>query len=203
MRRATTVLNVFLFLLIQNGMACPEYGDSTRSKHRYLPHYVSVQFAGNIGLFSIGAGYTSRHANYQLSLLYGYVPASIAESHIHTIAVKNIFPLTRYLLKNGDMFTPYLGLGLTVELGGNAFFRNPAQFPKGYYDFPKNIHVIGYGGVKLQHLFREEVNLLRGIEFYAEAGTVDVYVWYKTISDQISLNQIFTIALGVNLLLHH
>ena len=178
-------------------------GDSTRVRRWYLPHYVPLQFAGNAGFLSTGAGYNSNNQNYQLQLLYGYVPASVAGAWIHSITAKNNFPLAVYGLRNNRSVIPYVGLGLSVEVGGNSFFKMPSHYPESYYDFPKNLHVLAYGGARLQHLFQDEVTWLRGIEFYAEAGTIDVYFWYKTISSQIRLHEIFTLGVGVNFLIEH
>ena len=47
------------------------------------------------------------------------------------------------------------------------------------------------------------IKFLRGAEFFAEAGTVDVYLWYKSMSHRIKFRQIFSLAIGVNLLLDH
>ena len=175
--------------------------DSTASVRWYVPHYVPVQFAGNIGLFSTGVGYSSNHDNYRLNILYGYVPASVGGTRIHTVTFKNIFPIARYSLRNNETLFPYLGVGLSIEVGGISFLRMPDHYPDSYYDFPKNLHVIGFGGVKLQHLFGDDARFLQGIEFYAEAGSIDVYLWYKAISRQIRLQNVFSLALGVNLLL--
>lgn len=202
MRNALGIV-ILLLSLISWSQAEAGFSDSTRSRRWYMPHYVPLQFAGNIGFLSAGAGYNSKKQNYQLALMYGYVPRSIARSSIHTITAKNNFPLGWYGIKNDRTVIPYLGLGLTVEIGGNAFFRMPSHFPESYYDFPKNLHVIAYGGVRLRQLFNDEVKALRGVEFYAEAGTVDVYIWYKTISNQIKFHQIFSLAIGVSLLLDH
>ena len=202
MRNALGIV-MMLFSLLSWNQAEAGFSDSTRSRRWYMPHYVPLQFAGNIGFLSAGAGYNSNKQNYQLALMYGYVPRSIARSSIHTITAKNNFPLGWYGIKNHRTVIPYLGLGLTVEIGGNAFFRMPSHFPESYYDFPKNLHVIAYGGVRLRQLFTDEVKALRGVEFYAEGGTVDVYIWYKTISNQIKFHQIFSLAIGVSLLLDH
>jgi hypothetical protein len=191
----------FLFLTLIGQRVQAQADDSTRASRWYVPHYVPLQFAGNIGLFALGLGYTSNHDNYNVSFLYGYAPASVAGTEIHTVTARNIFPITRYALKNSRTLIPYLGIGVTVEVGGNAFFRMPAHYPEGYYDFPKNVHVIAYGGAKLRHLFHEDFKPLQGVEFFVEAGTVDIYLWYKTMSKQIRLNEIFSLALGVNLLL--
>lgn len=179
------------------------FRDSARAVRWYIPHYIPLQFAGNIGFLSTGAGYNSNKQNYQLAVMYGYVPRPIARSAIHAITAKNNFPLGWYGIRNNRTLIPYVGLGLTVEVGGNAFFRMPSHFPESYYDFPKNLHVIAYGGVRLRQLFNDDVKSLRGVEFYAEAGTVDAYVWYKTISSQIRFHQIFSLAIGVSFLLDH
>jgi hypothetical protein len=192
------------FLLILCGLCAGAHAairDSTRTGRWYLPHHIPMQFAGNIGFFATGIGYATTLENYQLSLLYGYVPASIAGTPVHTITGKNVFPLSRYLWRNNNTFVPYLGLGLSLEVGGISFFRLPSHYPESYYDFPKNLHVTAFAGVKLRHLFQDDEFFFRGIEFYGEAGTVDVYLWYKVISEHIRFNKIFSVALGVNLLL--
>lgn len=175
--------------------------DSTRQRRWFLPHYIPIQFAGNTGLFSTGAGFSSRHQNYHLDLLYGYVPKSVGGAVIHTVTAKNYFPIGGFQLKRGQTLILYLGLGVSLEIGGLAFFRTPDHLPDGYYDFPKNLHGLAYGGVRLQRLFESETWGLRGIEFYAETGTVDVYIWYKMMSREIRVRDIFSLALGMNLLL--
>lgn len=202
-------MRAFILLLLPSVFSClsavsmGDPGDSTRSRRWYMPHYVPVQFAGNIGFVSTGVGYNSTRKDYQLAVMYGYVPRSLAHATIHTITAKNNFPLLYHRLKNNQTIIPYLGLGVTLEVGGNAFFKMPSHFPESYYDFPKNVHVLAYGGARLQRIFSDDMRFLRGIEVYAEGGTVDVYLWYKTMSDSITFRQIFSLAVGVNLLLDH
>ena len=175
--------------------------DSTVVRRWYVPGFVPVQYAGNIGFISTGVGYASRLRNYEFALLYGYVPKSMAGANIHTLTAKNTFPITRYPLKNNEVLIPYLGLGVSFEVGGNAFFRMPSHFPDSYYDYPKNLRFLAYGGAKLQHLFEDDFYGLRGVELFAEAGTIDLYVWYKVMSHEIRLNEIFSVAIGVNLII--
>src|SRR3546814_207085 len=107
---AVTLNFIFCFFTICIPVeAC--FNDSTKTRRWYIPDYIPVQFAGNIGLLSSGAGFTSSKGNYQLGILYGYTPASVAHSNIHTLTAKNVFPLCHYPLKNNQIFSPYLGLG--------------------------------------------------------------------------------------------
>lgn len=176
--------------------------DTTRTPRWYVPHYVPIQYAGNTGFLSTGAGFASRKQNYYLDLLYGYVPRSIGGVAIHTVSVKNYFPFGHFEVGSDRSLVPYAGLGLSVEVSGHAFFTQPSHFPDGYYQFPKNLHLLAYGGVRMQHLFTDDERWLRGVDLYAEAGTVDVYLWYKTMSRQIKMTNILSLALGVNLRLH-
>src|SRR5687768_16913956 len=97
--RTSTARIFLLAVLLGHGIdVLGDPGDSTRSRRWYLPHYVPLQFAGNIGFVSIGAGYISSHRNYRLELLYGYVPKTVAGAYIHHITAKNIFTVGRYLL---------------------------------------------------------------------------------------------------------
>jgi hypothetical protein len=40
---------------------------------------------------------------------------------------------------------------------------------------------------------------IRAIEIFAEITTVDVYVWYKLMSDEVRMHQILSGAIGINL----
>lgn len=175
--------------------------DSTRGTRWYVPDFAHLQYAGNIGFISGGIGFSSRLRNYQLGLLYGYVPKAIAGVRIHTVTARNTFPILRYPLKNNQTLIPYVGLGLSFEIGGNAFFRMPSHFPESYYDYPKNMRVLAYGGARVQQLFEDDWHGVRGLEFFAEAGTIDLYVWYKAMSHEIKMGQIFSLAVGANILL--
>lgn len=161
--------------------------------------YFPVQFAGNIGFFSAGVGYRPLTDKYQLSLLYGYTPSSVSTVTCHLITAKNNFHLYRFRVSDTRTFIPYAALGISLEVSGRSFFRQPDNMPDSYYDFPKSIHAIPSLGVKLRH----ETLKFKGFhatEFFAEASTVDAYIWYKFQSSDIEVRDIVSLALGVHLL---
>jgi hypothetical protein len=166
---------------------------------RFRPHYIALQYAGNIGFASAGVGYASRKDTYQVSLIYGYAPPSIAGVQIHTITAKNIFPLYRFYINRKQTVIPYGAIGVSLEVGGKSFFKQPSNMPRSYYDFPKSLHVIPALGVKLRHMTSHPKHF-RGYEFFVETTTVDVYVWYKFTSDEVTMAQILSLAAGVHLL---
>src|SRR5687767_11338496 len=79
----------------------------------YVPDYFPLQYAGNIGLISAGAGYVFPKDRYQLSLIYGYVPKSVAGVTIHTLTARNIFHLYRIHFGKRQTLLPYASLGLS------------------------------------------------------------------------------------------
>jgi hypothetical protein len=200
MSNFTTALLFLAIFAIHRGELYAQANDSTSETRWYIPDVLTVQYAGNIGFISAGVGYASRTRNYEFGLLYGYVPKSMAGTYIHTITGKNTFPVTRCQLKNNKLLIPYVGLGVSLEVGGNAFFRMPDHFPDSYYHYPKNMRVLAYGGAKVQHFFSENFHGLSGVELFAEAGTLDLYVWYTAMSNEIKLHEIFSLAIGVNFL---
>ncbi len=74
--------------------------------------YTKFQFAGEIGFVSVGVGkeFTSW---YQLTLMYGVVPAFLDVDDIHTIALKNDFNLYKY----EDRFRLYFDATIFMALG--------------------------------------------------------------------------------------
>lgn len=199
MARFITFILTFAFSL-SHGM--PEDSVTSaplRSKLRYAQYYLPIQYAGNIGFISTGIGYSSRRDHYQLSLLYGYTPRSIAGVRIHTVTAKNIFHLYRFHLNEKQTVLPYGALGVSFELGGRSFFTQPSNMPPSYYDYPKSMHFILSGGLKFRHV-TSRYKGLRGFEFFAETTTVDAYVWYKILSDEVKMRHILSMAVGIHLL---
>jgi hypothetical protein len=161
--------------------------------------YVPVQFAGNIGLVSAGIGYRPLRDKYQLSLLYGYTPSSVSAVTCHLITAKNNFHIYQFHVSDTRTFIPYAAIGISLEVSGRSFFRQPDVMPDSYYDFPKSLHAIPSLGVKLRHKSLK----LKGFyatEFFAEASTVDAYIWYKFQSNDVEVRDIVSLALGVHLL---
>lgn len=162
----------------------------------FVPNYAKIQFAGNIGYLSGGLGYQLFKDKLYTEFIYGYVPKQYAHTEIHTFTLKNTFPLIRksYL---GIEVSPYLGFTFSYETGRNSFLELPSQYPSGYYA-PNAFHLCFVGGVGAKQKLNPKY-FIKGIEFYAEAVSVDSFFWYKLQSRQIKLYQVVSLALGINL----
>jgi hypothetical protein len=166
-------------------------------KHWSVPDYVKTQFAGNIGLISVGIGYEIFDSIWLSELLYGFVPASVSEAKpIHLITLKNTFPvLTRDIGKNLTI-SLITGFTTTLETGNNSFLKVPDVFPDGYY-ITNAIHFTLFTGVSFHKEFINST-IFKGAGFYLEVGTVDTYLWYVITSEEVSISDVFSTSIGIN-----
>ncbi|MEZ7875871.1 MAG: hypothetical protein QMB86_02620 [Polaribacter sp.] len=166
--------------------------------HWYVPDYVKIQFAGNIGLISVGIGYDFFDSIWLSELLYGFVPASVSEAkQIHLITSKNTFPiLTRAIGKNLTI-SPIVGFTATLETGNNSFLKIPDVFPGGYY-ITNAIHFTLFTGASFHKEFTNST-IFKGADLYFEVGTIDTYLWYAITAKEIGVNDIFSSSVGINL----
>jgi hypothetical protein len=197
-----SIAMILLFLCVSGVAFAGVPTDSIQSikverERWYYPHYIPIQFAGNIGFISAGIGYTRPRDRYQLSLVYGYAPEKYAGVRIHTITARNIFHIYRHHLNKRQTLLPYAALGVSGELGGRSFFIQPDIMPDKYYRFPKSVHVIASGGLKLRQM-TSKIKGFERMEFFIEGSTVDAYIWYKFLSKDVRFRDIMSLSAGVH-----
>ena len=193
MRRITMIIWSIVWVVTAHVQAQERHAFSDRL-------YIPLQFAGNMGLVSGGIGYRTLKDNYQLSIVYGYAPKSVSVVPVHLITAKNIFHFHRFTLSDHRSVIPYGAIGVSLEVGGHSFFTQPDFMQESYYDFPKSLRAIPALGAKLRHQsfkFRH----FTATEFFAEASTVDVFIWYMLRSDRVRPDNIVSVSFGVHFLL--
>lgn len=169
----------------------------TKDKPWYIPDYVKVQFAGNIGLVSVGAGYEFFKKKLYSELLYGYVPESVSKADkIHLITIKNTFPILKKEIGNDYTLSPIAGFTASLDIGTNSFTTLPNRYPSGYY-LPNAVHFTLFTGVKINKNFNNS-KIFKSADIYFEVGTVESYLWYAITSKEVKINDVFSTALGVN-----
>lgn len=179
------------FLLFINTLS-----GQVKEKTNYLPDYIKLQFAGNIGFLSGGIGYQFFNQALYIEVLYGHVPKSISKSDkIRTISLKNTVPLY-WLNKGATSISPIAGFTISMESGNVSFIQLPDIYPKGYYS-PNGIYSTVYLGAMVHQDFNSK-RFPRGLDFYMELGTVDAYLWYKLNERSVPLRDILSSSIGIN-----
>lgn len=176
--------------------------DSTSIKKKslfFIPDYVKMQFAGNIGFFSVGVGYQFLNNHLYSELLYGYVPASISKAkQIHTITIKNTFPIVTKKF-NTFALSPITGFTISFETGNNSFLILPDKYPKNYYS-TNAFHLTFFIGASVHKDFINS-KIIQEADLHFELGAVDTYLWYAITSKEVKVNKIVSSAIGINLYL--
>lgn len=192
---------LFLFIVL---ITAPAAAQDTiiRYKRALTPNYINMQYAGNYGAFIGGAGYFLNHKHtLELVAGYGYTTKQKANKRIHNIFVKGIVVPTTFDLKKGWMLAPQMGITISRQFSGagNTFVRLPKTFPDGYYA-PNALRVHFNLGVRVRKHIKD-YTFIKAIDFYAETTTNDLYMSYLLKSKEVQLRNIFSMALGINLIM--
>lgn len=159
------------------------------------PLYVNFQYAGNVGIASVGAGTAFFHQKMYIGFIYGYLPESVNDAVVHTIAIKTYYKfLPRNLSKKVSTFG-YIGTNINYGITKNTYLKYPDYFPDDYYN-TNAIHIAPFIGGKID--FSKSNSLLEKIGIYCELGTIDKYVADMVISKQVSVFDIFSLGTGIS-----
>jgi hypothetical protein len=191
-RITCTILAV---LMVSNVVAFDNIFRIEKCKHG--PDFVKLQYAGNIGHLSFGFGYDFFNSHLKTSLLYGRVPSSISQAKdINIITLKNSFTFLHFPVKSVTL-SPLIGFTASYETGNNSFLKLADKYPEDYYG-TNAFHFTLYVGANAYKSFKKSKSI-EGIDLYFELGTVDTYLWYAILSDEITPAHIYSAAIGLNL----
>lgn len=197
------LIPTFLFLFVML-ITAPAAAQDTiiRYKRALVPNYINMQYAGNYGAFIAGGGYfLNQKHTLELVAGYGYTTKQKADKRIHNIFIKGIVVPAMYDLNKGWWLAPEMGITISRQFSGagNTFVRLPKTFPDGYYA-PNALRVHLNLGVRVRkHL--KDYTFIKAIDFYAETTTNDLYMTYLLKSKEVQLRNIFSMALGINLIM--
>jgi len=195
MKKYQLLLFCVLFVLNVN-IAHSEGSSAVNDRAWYIPDYAKIQFAGNIGFLSIGPGYEIFDNIMQLDIMYGYVPHFIGGTTIHSLVLKNTFLPYSFKISN-IVVTPIIGFTVNFDLGRhNSEHVFSKKYPDGYYK-TNSVHFTGYAGCKVFYGLSDK-SFIKGLDFYAEVGAVDVSYKYYLSSDEVKFIDILSMAMGMN-----
>jgi hypothetical protein len=167
-----------------------------KEHHWLIPDHAKLQFAGNMGLFSLGLGYSLFTGKLESDLFYGYAPARSAGVPVHHLTLRNTV-LPAAVSTRRVRWTPLAaGVHFLFKVGGNSrgtWLVLPGRYPDHYYP-PTSLHVLLTVGTVLDITapgFWEKTGV------YVEAGTTALYLrdWLR--ADYVRLSDIISFDIGV------
>lgn len=166
-----------LFLLTSATLAFAESVPDevqTAKRFRLIPDIVTVQYAGNMGLASIGLGYHSKGERSSAYLIYGYLPKSESGVEVKTIAVKGFVETSMRHPFKGVTTSNYAGLNLLYARTKNTHILWPDHYPSGYYE-PNAIHLAPIFGGKMDFDIKNS-RYIDKAGVFVEVGTLGYYM---------------------------
>lgn len=155
------------------------------AKVTYVNHFLS-QFAGEIGLVSVGLG-KNISEKYNLAFYYGIVPEAVSKANtIETFAFKQTYDFYDF-----DRSRFYIGLTIYHALGLNYQTSKYGVSPDGYYPIGSIRGLIFLGSSIL-------TNTSSKTSMYFEAGVNDIWITnFLNYHEEVSLMEMASLALGI------
>jgi hypothetical protein len=168
--------------------------DSTR-RHKWLPEYLKLQYAGGIGFMSVGVGYQNRKEKLEGDFYYGYVPESVGGVSIHAVSAKITWhPVKPVGWRSWQLHPLSFGALVSYTFGKQYFLFSPKNYPYSYYNFPTALHGGAFVGGRLDKVFGSG----RKLGLYYELGSNDrEIVSFAQNGSSISVTEVLNLALGL------
>lgn len=179
-----------------------------RRVHRVRRHWASlipthslVQYAGNMGLLSVGMGWDyGRHRQWETALLLGYLPKFQSHRGKMTMTVKASFVPWNFYLRHGWMYEPLsCGLYANTVFGSEFWSHQPSRYPDKYYPFLStkvrfNVFVGQRAGIIVPKSRRK---MVKSIMAFYEISTCDLYVRSFVQDSSLRFWDILSLSLGL------
>ncbi|HON18843.1 MAG TPA: hypothetical protein PK990_06710 [Salinivirgaceae bacterium] len=171
------------------------------AKAKIVPDFFHLQFAGDIGMISAGAGYQTSSKKTHVSFLMGFVPKTYIdfENNLVTLNIAATYqPLMLYFRDVKMAFKPLiLGSGISVSLGETYQRYNTPNYPKGYYWWPTNSRIIVTVGQSIS-VFQPSRTISQ-IDLYSQLATNDLALYSYSVNTIVKMRHIFHFSFGAKI----
>ena len=192
------LLFVFLFsVLTGTGAVAQDSHTTNTDREWYLPDHAVLQFAGNIGLLSIGPGYSYAKDRMNTDVLYGYVPAFESHSGIHLLTAKTSYRPFLIDLSNGFLLEPLkVGAGVSYSIGSQFYTTWPKRYPDRYYWWASSLRFTPFIGSTISTKIGNDHTIIKRVQLYGELGSTDLDIVSKLDNKSLPLWDVINIAIG-------
>ena len=169
---------------------------------RLIPSYTKVQYAGNMGLISIGGGWSyGRNRQWETDLLLGFLPKYDSDAAKATLTLKQNFMPWKWHLSESFLIEPLAcGLYINTVLHNDFWVRQPDRYPKGYYWFSTRIRTNIYIGQRITFKTPQHTRILAtSVTAFYEITTCDYYILSHVGNSGYPLHELISLSFGVKL----
>ena len=173
---------------------------SNTDRKWFYPDHMVVQFAGNIGMLSVGPGYSYLKDKVRTDILYGFVPGFEETTSIHILTAKTSYHPFNITLFDDYAFQPLrIGTGVSYSVGQQFYTTLPKKYPDAYYWWASSLRLTPFIGASVSRKAGSDAALVKRVELYTELGTTDLDIVNKIGNKSLSYWDIINIAFGSKL----
>ena len=181
-----------------------------RRIHRYrkrwyslVPTYSKLQFAGNMGLLSVGFGWDyGKHNQWETDLLFGYLPKYDSDRVKVTMTLKqNYIPWNITLGEGPFSFEPLTcGLYFNTVFGDEFWVSEPDRYPSGYYGFSSKVRTHIFLGQRVTFdIPRKKRFMAKSITLFYELSSCDLYIVSAFTNSYLRMHDYLSLSFGLKM----
>lgn len=177
-----------------------------RYRHRWeslIPRHTVMQYAGNMGLISMGMGWEHGHKkHWETQLLFGILPKYDSKRVKLTMTLKeNYIPWHVALAPNWQLDPLTCSIYLNTVFGGEFWNNQPDRYPDDYYPLLRTALRANIAlGQRVTWLVpRSRRKFVKAITAFYEVGTCDLYIRAMVVDNYVSLWDILGLSLGLRM----
>lgn len=167
---------------------------------KLLPDQATLQYAGSIGLLSIGPGWHyGRNDHWETDLLFGFLPRYQADHAKFTFTVKERYVPWHCRLSSCYVLQPLTAGFFFNTISSDDFWRKqPDKYPSNYYWFSTRIRTNIFLGQRIRYDIPSAYRRLHSsVSAYYEISTCDLYVLSKIHNREYPWRYVFSLAFGL------
>lgn len=144
---------------------------------KIIPRYTKLQFAGSMGMLSLGTGWNYFRNHWETDLLLGIVPRNADRHAMVTFTIKqNYYPWNIDLGKSFTFEPLCCGAYTNMLLDRDFWGKQPDKYPKGYYWFSTRFRTHLFIGERFTLKLKPDKSWHKSISFFYELSTCDLYI---------------------------
>ena len=166
-----------------------------------IPQYQKIQYAGSMGLISLGIGWDyGKKEQWETDLFWGYLPRFEGERGYMTMTLKETYIPWKMELEKGccQLFPFSVSLYVNKIFGEDFWSSEPDKYPNGYYGLATNLRFNLAIGQRIQFKIKP-IGLSEQVTLFYELGTSDLYLISYFTNKYLQLSDIFHFSFGIKL----
>ncbi len=167
---------------------------------RIIPNQFTLQYAGSIGLASVGIGWHyGRGKHWETEMLVGFVPRYHARHAHYTFTLKERYVPWHCRLSSRWTLQPLTaGLFFNTISGGEFWRREPDKYPKRYYGFSSKIRSNVFLGQRIRYAVPSRHRVFHSaVSAYYELSSCDLYIVSKATNKSYPWDRTLSLAFGL------